>query len=641
MSDGKGGTVGETHRPVKQVFISYATQDREIAEAARDRIEREGMSAWMAPRDILPGEDYGTAIIDAINDAQVMVVVLSRSSDASPAVRREVERAFSKRVFLIPYKIEEFTLGKGLEFFLAAPQWINVAGMPREKAGELLANGVRAALAASGSRERSAPDAASPGEAPAVQPAARPAMSPALLGGVSVAIAAVLVVAVLAGRGKIDLVRRAQAYESIQQGKVPDAEAYLEALLRDGSAGDKAFATAGKAAGQLLQGKPKEASALIAKARGISKDCSLCDVLEADLLLMDGKVEASQALYRSALERQKAAPCEKAAAAAGLGRSLSSAGKRDEALKLYAQALEADPGNSRALTGRASVLAGMGKYEEAIAGMKGHDGDSYVAQYTRALTRDMELRRSAEQKDRISRLVDDLVKQYQSRPSTARAEDGWTSRPTAVCFFETSAQGGPSYREGEDGLLVARVQDALLENGRFGVVEREDLDRVLQELKIATSGAADPESAVRYGKLKTAGVLIYTTAVRQGGLTALSFKAVNTETSEILGRVSVEIPAVAPADAFRQAADKVFALLAKTYPVRGRVAEVSGGVVELNVGSRVGVKTGMVFNLLGPDDGSNAAGTIRVTQAAAATSRGEVIKAAPAPRKGDRVESAL
>jgi tetratricopeptide (TPR) repeat protein len=631
--------VESTDRQAKRVFISYATQDREIAEAARDRIEREGMSAWMAPRDIHPGEDYGTAIIDAINSAQVMVVVLSRSSDASPAVRREVERAFSKRVFLIPYKIEEFTLGKGLEFFLAAPQWINVAGMPREKAGALLANGVKAALAAAAGQE--GVPAAAPVGGSAAGPSVSMAKRLAVIGGVAAAAAILIGVGVLAGRGKIDLVRRAQAYESIQQGKVPDAEAYLDALLREGSAGDKAFATAGKAAGQLLQGNAREAAALIAKAREISKDCALCDVLEADLLLMDGKIEASQALYRAALERQKAAPCEKAAAAAGLGRSLSSSGKGEEALKLYAQALDADPGNSRALTGRASVLAGMGKYEEAIAGMKGHDGDSYVAQYLRALTRDMELRRSAEQKDRISRLVDDLVKQYRERPGTGRAEDGWTSRPTAVCFFETSAQGGPSYREGEDGMLVARVQDALLENGRFGVVEREDLDRVLQELKIATSGAADPESAVRYGKLKTAGVLIYTTAARRGGLTALSFKAVNTETSEILGRVSVEIPAVAPADAFQQAADKVFDLLAKTYPVRGRVAEVSGGGVELNIGSRVGVKPGMVFNLIGPDDAPGAAGTIRVTQAGGATSRAEVIKAAPAPRKGDRVESAL
>jgi hypothetical protein len=35
-------------------------------------IEREGIRCWIAPRDILYGQDYGAAIVDAISASRVM-----------------------------------------------------------------------------------------------------------------------------------------------------------------------------------------------------------------------------------------------------------------------------------------------------------------------------------------------------------------------------------------------------------------------------------------------------------------------------------------------------------------------------------------------------------------------------------------
>ena len=40
-------------------------------------MEAKGVRCWMAPRDILPGADWGESIIDAINDAKAMVLVFS------------------------------------------------------------------------------------------------------------------------------------------------------------------------------------------------------------------------------------------------------------------------------------------------------------------------------------------------------------------------------------------------------------------------------------------------------------------------------------------------------------------------------------------------------------------------------------
>ena len=59
----------------------------------------------MAPRDITPGLDYGTQIIDAIEGCTVLLLVLSESSNDSIYVRKEVERAIATGKVIIPVRI--------------------------------------------------------------------------------------------------------------------------------------------------------------------------------------------------------------------------------------------------------------------------------------------------------------------------------------------------------------------------------------------------------------------------------------------------------------------------------------------------------------------------------------------------------
>lgn len=51
------------------VFISYASKDKIIADAVYARLEASAIRCWIAPRDITPGTSYGEAIIEAIHGA--------------------------------------------------------------------------------------------------------------------------------------------------------------------------------------------------------------------------------------------------------------------------------------------------------------------------------------------------------------------------------------------------------------------------------------------------------------------------------------------------------------------------------------------------------------------------------------------
>ena len=48
------------------VFIRYSSIDKTAADIVCSILEQNGVSCWIAPRDITPGLDFAEAIIDGI-----------------------------------------------------------------------------------------------------------------------------------------------------------------------------------------------------------------------------------------------------------------------------------------------------------------------------------------------------------------------------------------------------------------------------------------------------------------------------------------------------------------------------------------------------------------------------------------------
>jgi TolB-like protein/Flp pilus assembly protein TadD len=130
----------------QNVFVSYSSIDQTIADAVCAALEQDGITVWIAPRDIRGGKPYGEAIIDAINASRIMVVVFSANSDKSPHILNEVERATSKGLVVIPFRIEDVLPSKSLEFFLSSPHWLDARTRPLAPHLKTLTDAVRASL---------------------------------------------------------------------------------------------------------------------------------------------------------------------------------------------------------------------------------------------------------------------------------------------------------------------------------------------------------------------------------------------------------------------------------------------------------------------------------------------------------------
>jgi hypothetical protein len=80
----------------------------------------------MAPRDIRAGREYADEIIHGLERSAAVVLVLSEAANTSVFVLREIERAVSKDINVVPVRIEEVTPSPGLELFISGTHWMDV-----------------------------------------------------------------------------------------------------------------------------------------------------------------------------------------------------------------------------------------------------------------------------------------------------------------------------------------------------------------------------------------------------------------------------------------------------------------------------------------------------------------------------------
>ena len=73
-----------------------------------------------------PGEKWASVIVGVIEQASVMVLVLSESSNTSEHVAREVHLAVDKGVPIFLLRTAEFDLSADLEYDLATRQYVDV-----------------------------------------------------------------------------------------------------------------------------------------------------------------------------------------------------------------------------------------------------------------------------------------------------------------------------------------------------------------------------------------------------------------------------------------------------------------------------------------------------------------------------------
>ncbi|MCK6444755.1 MAG: toll/interleukin-1 receptor domain-containing protein [Planctomycetes bacterium] len=128
-------------------FISYSHKDKSCVDAVVHILESRKIRCWIAPRDIVPGSNWGESIVQAMDSCRVLVLVLSQHSNRSQQILQEVERAVSKGLIVVPFRIEAVDVSRSLELYVGARHWLDAYTLPLEQHAAQLADALERILA--------------------------------------------------------------------------------------------------------------------------------------------------------------------------------------------------------------------------------------------------------------------------------------------------------------------------------------------------------------------------------------------------------------------------------------------------------------------------------------------------------------
>jgi hypothetical protein len=114
------------------VFISYSSKDKPVADRVCHALEAKGERCWIAPRDIPYGADWQEAIMAALAQSGAMILVFTANTNESAHVRREVSAALEAGAIVIPFRTEEATPQGALRYNLINLHWMDAISPPLE-----------------------------------------------------------------------------------------------------------------------------------------------------------------------------------------------------------------------------------------------------------------------------------------------------------------------------------------------------------------------------------------------------------------------------------------------------------------------------------------------------------------------------
>lgn len=108
----------------KSVFISHSHLDHAAADAVRAVLEDAGVECWISSRDIPSGVEWADAIMAGLEECRFVVLVLSKRSQESRDVLRELNSASTRGMPIITFRIDGTPARGPFEYYTSAQQWV-------------------------------------------------------------------------------------------------------------------------------------------------------------------------------------------------------------------------------------------------------------------------------------------------------------------------------------------------------------------------------------------------------------------------------------------------------------------------------------------------------------------------------------
>ena len=163
---------------------------------------------------------------------------------------------------------------------------------------------------------------------------------------------------------------------------------------------------------------------------------------------------------------------------------------------------------------------------------------------------------------------------------------------TKLAVFDFTLQGDDFGNKDMGGIVAEWFITALVKAGRFDVIERAHLQKIIAEQKLGMSGLVEESSAASVGKMLGVKTIITGSVMSLPDAIEVNARIIDVETGSIIAAENVSSPS---STGLQAAINNIAILISKNYPLEGYIVKRDKKEVTLDLGAASGIKRGMEF----------------------------------------------
>jgi tetratricopeptide (TPR) repeat protein len=394
-----------------------------------------------------------------------------------------------------------------------------------------------------------------------------------------------------------------QGYAELKEGKLDEAEKTFYNLSRKKGEAE-VLGKEGLSTVYAKKGQTEKALKVAREVEEKAADRAQVHVVKGNLLYRQNKVKEAEGEYKKAVRKKRSEPYQSAVAYNQLGRIHAGRGNYKKSRELYDQAVAIDPYYIEATSNKGLTYEREGNWEKALEAYRKAQAvdpnDPFATVLADNAQKRLLMEKDLEKKKMLEDNVKELVARYNDGiKEDVSGEDSWTSRAVILSFFDFMETGGLAERDGFVAVISARLTRQLEASGRVHVVDRILVERLIKTLGLSQKDLADKETTLRLARAMGATILVKGSVYYLPGGSLLKINMMDTDRSEksnvITRQFSSEIMVKKDLHWLNR---EMLTNIIMHYPLQAYVVKVSGHQVLLNLGSREGVVTGTIFNVI-------------------------------------------
>lgn len=224
-------------------------------------------------------------------------------------------------------------------------------------------------------------------------------------------------------------------------------------------------------------------------------------------------------------------------------------------------------------------------------------------------------------------------------------------KKTKIAVLDFELRGDNFKTKDMGGIVAEWFTTALVQDGRFQVVERAMLKKLIEEQKLGMSGLIDESSSAHLGKILGVKTIISGSVLQFQDTIEINARIINVSTGSI---VAAENLRSNTSDNLKEAIGRLTTKIVKNFPLTGYLVKRRDNTVLIDLGATSGLQTGMEFIVFKEGDVIKhpktgevleveqiRTGLIKITEFTANTATAEILEIAPKQeiRYGQLVQS--